>query len=134
MLVRCFAVLLVLLGFGPLAAADAPQRPNILLIYADDQSYKTVGCYPESWPWVKTPHLDALARMFVRLAAASPAVPEREGLAWHALHRDATGRPVLETWLVPGMGHAWSGGDPRGTHTYPPGPDATERMLEFLLS
>lgn len=83
---------------------------------------------------VSSTHLDALARMFVRLAAASPAVPEREGLAWHALHRDATGRPVLETWLVPGMGHAWSGGDPRGTHTYPPGPDATERMLEFLLS
>jgi hypothetical protein len=31
------------------------------------------------------------------------------------------------------MGHAWSGGDVRGTHTYPPGPPATERMLEFLL-
>ena len=25
-------------------------RPNILFIYADDQSYKTVGCYPEASP------------------------------------------------------------------------------------
>jgi poly(3-hydroxybutyrate) depolymerase len=39
----------------------------------------------------------------------------------------------LESWLVRAMGHAWSGGDPRGTHTYPDGPPATERMLDFLL-
>ena len=45
----------------PAIAADA-KRPNILFIYADDQSYKTVGCYPESWPWVKTPNIDALAK------------------------------------------------------------------------
>src|SRR5881394_1346295 len=51
-------------------AADAPKRPNILLIYADDQSYKTVGCYPEAWPWVKTPHLDALAKSGVRFHGA----------------------------------------------------------------
>jgi poly(3-hydroxybutyrate) depolymerase len=31
------------------------------------------------------------------------------------------------------MGHAWSGGDQRGTHTFPSGPNATERMLDFLL-
>lgn len=51
-------------------AAEPAQRPNILLIYADDQSYKTVGCYPESWPWVKTPHIDALARSGVRFHGA----------------------------------------------------------------
>ena len=33
-----------------------------------------------------------------------------------------------------GIGHAWSGGDPRGTHTWPPGPPTTDRMLDFLLS
>ena len=51
-------------------AAEPAKRPNILLIYADDQSYKTVGCYPESWPWVKTPHIDALARSGVRFHGA----------------------------------------------------------------
>jgi arylsulfatase A-like enzyme len=51
-------------------AAEPARRPNILLIYADDQSYKTVGCYPESWSWVKTPHIDALARSGVRFHGA----------------------------------------------------------------
>jgi arylsulfatase A-like enzyme len=42
------------------------RPPNILLIYADDQSYKTVGCYPGSFPWVKTPHIDRLAATGIR--------------------------------------------------------------------
>ena len=53
--------------------------------------------------------------------------------ARRTVHRDARGRVVVESWLVAGMGHAWSGGDARGTHTYPPGPDATARMLDLLL-
>ena len=53
---------------GP--AAAEPSRPNILFILADDQSYKTVGCYPESWPWVKTPNIDRLAAEGVRFHAA----------------------------------------------------------------
>jgi poly(hydroxyalkanoate) depolymerase family esterase len=82
---------------------------------------------------VSPTNLEALGRMFAVLHGAATVVEERRGAARHAVHRDAAGRPVLETWLIPGMGHAWSGGDPRGTHTYPPGPDATERMLDFLL-
>jgi len=50
--------------------AAGEKRPNILFILADDQSYKTVGCYPESWPWVKTPNIDALAKDGVRFHAA----------------------------------------------------------------
>jgi arylsulfatase A-like enzyme len=65
----CSALLLTLGLAIPLRAADA-KRPNILFIYADDQSYKTVGCYPESWPWVKTPAIDALAKSGVRFHAA----------------------------------------------------------------
>lgn len=51
---------LILLGCLALAAATVVsaratepwKRPNILLIYADDQSTRTVGCYPEAWDWV----------------------------------------------------------------------------------
>ena len=53
-----------------MASAAPAKRPNILLIFADDQSYKTVGCYPESWPWVKTPNIDRLAAAGVRFHAA----------------------------------------------------------------
>ena len=36
----------------------ASERPNILYIFTDDQSYRTVGCYPGSYDWVKTPNID----------------------------------------------------------------------------
>ncbi len=48
------------------AQVKPAQRPNILLIYTDDHSPKTLGCYPESYPWVKTPHIDALASRGIR--------------------------------------------------------------------
>jgi len=64
------SAVLLLLAPKPIQAAEAAKRPNILFIFADDQSYKTVGCYPESWSWVKTPHLDALAKTGVRFHGA----------------------------------------------------------------
>ncbi|RMF36910.1 MAG: sulfatase [Planctomycetota bacterium] len=51
-------------------AAESQQRPNILLIYADDQSYKTISCYQSNPPWVQTPNIDALARRGVRFHRA----------------------------------------------------------------
>lgn len=63
---RTLAALACLLTIPAVGSA----APNILLIYADDQSFKTVGCYPESWPWVKTPHIDALAKSGVRFRGA----------------------------------------------------------------
>jgi len=77
--------------------------------------------------------LDALAVMFARIDGVTASAEGRREDALHSLYRDAAGRPWLESWLIPGMGHAWSGGDVRATHTYPPGPSATERMLDFLV-
>jgi arylsulfatase A-like enzyme len=69
---RTVLILAVLLSGSALlnAAEVKSQRPNILFIYADDQSTKTVGCYPESWPWVRTPNIDALARTGIRFRGA----------------------------------------------------------------
>ena len=60
------ASLVLFFAISAAAAEPAKQRPNILLIYADDQSYKTVGCYPEAFPWVRTPHIDGLAKRGIR--------------------------------------------------------------------
>jgi len=49
------------------------------------------------------------------------------------LHADASGRTVLEQWVIHGAGHGWSGGSPAGSHTDPRGPDATQEMLRFFL-
>ena len=85
-------------------------------------------------PVVSPANLTALETMFARLLGASGGVASTDEGAVHAVYRDARGVPVLETWLVRDMGHAWSGGDARGTHAWPAGPSATERMLDFLLA
>lgn len=83
---------------------------------------------------VNVANLSTLETMLARALGTVGAVTDTVDGAVHSVHRDRRGTPRLETWLVRPMGHAWSGGDPRGTHTYPQGPPATERMLDFLLA
>ncbi|RDB44107.1 plasmid partitioning protein [Halomonas sp. DQ26W] len=49
-------------------------------------------------------------------------------------HQNANGRTHLEQWVIHGAGHAWSGGDARGSYTDPKGPDAAKEMLRFFHS
>jgi poly(hydroxyalkanoate) depolymerase family esterase len=83
---------------------------------------------------VDVANLSTLETMLARALGTVGAVTATVDGAVHAVHRDRRGVARLESWLVRDMGHAWSGGDPRGTHTYPAGPPATERMLDFLVA
>jgi poly(hydroxyalkanoate) depolymerase family esterase len=45
---------------------------------------------------------------------------------------DESGRPVLQYWSIPDLGHAWSGGAREASYTDPRGPSATAAMLAFF--
>jgi arylsulfatase A-like enzyme len=63
----CLTAVLLALPTGSHAADVATaSRPNILYIFTDDQSIRSVGCYPQSHEWVKTPNIDRLAREGIR--------------------------------------------------------------------
>jgi arylsulfatase len=49
------------------ALREAPDRPNIILIFTDDQGYEDLGCFGSKT--IKTPHLDRMAREGLRLTS-----------------------------------------------------------------
>jgi poly(hydroxyalkanoate) depolymerase family esterase len=56
------------------------------------------------------------------------------GRAWSATrYVDAAGRPHVESWLVHGAPHAWSGGSASGSYTDASGPDASAQIVRFFL-
>jgi arylsulfatase A len=77
---RLWGLAILLLAVAP--AATQRERPNVLLILADDLGYGDLGSYGA--PDVKTPNLDRLAREGVRLtqfyANAPVCTPTRAGL------------------------------------------------------
>jgi arylsulfatase A-like enzyme len=72
-LVWLAGILTVALAFPPGAAAADPAKkpPNILFIYSDDQSHRTVSCYPEAYAWARTPNIDQLAKKGIRFTHAT---------------------------------------------------------------
>ncbi|QDT62080.1 Arylsulfatase [Stieleria bergensis] len=81
-----FALICLLTRTLALPAATAAQqplkhRPNILIIFTDDQGVNDVGCYGSEIP---TPNIDSLAKQGIQLnqfyAASSICTPSRFGL------------------------------------------------------
>ncbi|TFW27497.1 extracellular catalytic domain type 1 short-chain-length polyhydroxyalkanoate depolymerase [Massilia horti] len=77
-------------------------------------------------------HLIELARhASIDVAVEPGTVPQ--GYAYtRTVHQREDGRVHAEHWVIHGAGHAWSGGDARGSYTDGKGPDASREMLRFF--
>ena len=51
-----------------------------------------------------------------------------------SVHADTQGQTWIESWILHGAGHAWSGGNPSGSHTDRAGPDASAEMVWFFMA
>lgn len=49
------------------------------------------------------------------------------------VYRRKREKPLIETWIVHGSGHGWSGGGFMGLDTDPAGPDASREMIRFFF-
>lgn len=82
----CFAVLLT----GWQCASTAAERPNVVIIMADDMGYSDIGCYGGE---IETPNLDALAERglrFTQFYNTARCCPTRAALLT-GLHQHQTG-------------------------------------------
>ena len=73
------AAIAMILATAAARAAD-DMRPNILFIFTDDQSDRTLSCSPNAYPFATTPHIDQLANTGVRFTQAfigAKCVPSR---------------------------------------------------------
>ena len=77
---------------------------------------------------------DEVERGETTLARSDLDWPIEGGRVSRTAVKDADGRPVAEQWLVEGGGHAWFGGDPRGSFTQTVGLDASRVMVRFFLA
>jgi arylsulfatase A-like enzyme len=93
---RAFAIAFILApGLIVHALSQAAEKPNIVLIYADDLGYGDVGCYGAKR--IATPNIDRVAREGLRLtsgySAAATCTPSRYALLTgeYAWRQEGTG-------------------------------------------
>ena len=87
-------LLLVSLLLAPVASLHAGERPNILLILADDLGWSDLGCYGGE---IRTPNLDSLARgglRFTQFYNSARCSPTRAAILT-GLHPHQAGFPNL---------------------------------------
>jgi poly(hydroxyalkanoate) depolymerase family esterase len=77
--------------------------------------------------------IESVAGPAVASTAKSSAAGRTVTRTVHRRRGAAAAEPsVAEHWVVHGAGHAWSGGDPRGSYTDANGPDASLEMVRFF--
>jgi poly(hydroxyalkanoate) depolymerase family esterase len=128
-------------GLGPArpesrssGATGVPARavPTIVFHGDRDLTVNVVNADQVLTPWVQTTEeRDTTHRPDQRVRAERGQVPG--GYAYtRSIYQDPQGRAFMEKWIVHRMGHAWSGGSPRGSYSDPKGPNASAEMVRFF--
>jgi NRAMP (natural resistance-associated macrophage protein)-like metal ion transporter len=89
-------------------ASTPAEKPNILLIVADDMGYSDLGCYGSA---ISTPHLDGLAReglRFTQFYNAARCCPTRAALLTGLYPHQAGVGHMLENWKPPSYSNGLS--------------------------
>jgi poly(hydroxyalkanoate) depolymerase family esterase len=130
---RYGAVLAMRDGIVPQAPADEGPLPSLpVIVFHGDLDFtvhpknsdavvqQTLACYAAQMPHGEM----SLSKETGEMAG--------RGFTRH-VHLGHGGRTVAEHWTVNGVGHAWCGGNRRGSYTEASGPDASREMLRFFL-
>jgi poly(hydroxyalkanoate) depolymerase family esterase len=110
---------------GNIAASNAKGRTIPIIVFHGD---KDTTVHPANGD-------ELIARGVPHDASDIVVEPGRvpQGHAYtRTLHQRADGSPHAEQWLIHGAGHAWSGGNARGSYTDGKGPDASREMMRFF--
>ncbi|WP_144145570.1 alpha/beta hydrolase family esterase [Paraburkholderia sp. BCC1884] len=105
-------------------AAVTPQRP--LIVFHGDAD---TTVHPSNAIELVAPFNSGGATLAPH---ATPAASGRRG--YTRQHLSAANGVEAELWSIHGAGHAWAGGNSRGSYTDPSGPDAAEEMVRFFLA
>ena len=101
---------------GPAEDAETLARRACDAMGANARAIPLLAIHGGSDAVVSSRNLDALAAQW---------------RGWHALIGE---RAQVETRLIDGLGHAWSGGSADGSFTNPSTPSATQMVLDFFRS
>lgn len=132
---RYGAVLSMRDGFIPKAPAHEAARPGVPIIaFHGDLDFtvhpkNSIGVIRQAVDGysAQTPHEQAALSLLKETGETAGRVFTRH------VHKGHEGRILAERWTVSGLGHAWCGGNRRGSYTEPSGPDASREMLRFFL-
>jgi len=106
--------------------------PTIVFHGDHDWTVNAVNADHVLTPWVQAPDEPApTQRPDQPVRVERGQVPGGYGYT-RSVYHDRQGRALMEKWIVHQMGHAWSGGSPRGSYCDPKGPNASAEMVRFF--
>jgi poly(hydroxyalkanoate) depolymerase family esterase len=111
----------------------AVQRVPIIVFHGDRDHTVQPANGAEIVRQARQAHLTQAGEMTLTSSTQGGQAPGGRSYS-RTVHADSTGQVHIESWTLHGAGHAWAGGDARGSYTDGTGPDASAEMVRFFLA